>query len=485
MHSLRRACHVGKAYWIRDSMAWNLKERRKGAMKKEEKRKKGFILITFFIVLAVALVFGIGSKSALSEPARKAPKEIRIGDIVSYTGPYATFGINSFGVKAAIEDINKQGGIYMKEYGRKLPVRWITLDVASDPLKVAPLTEDLILREKVHFLGPHLEVPTMRQGTAVMAEKYKIPAVFGVGPFESWMAMKESAKAQWKYSWALGFAIVVPPEPGDWRYGNPGYLMLPTWFGALGAYAGKTNKKVAAFALDDADGRAWYMIFTGSATKEGYDCYGAEKQFGIYPGGTNDFSPVIKEWMKYGCEILWGNCPGPDYGILWKQCHVLGFKPKLVFATRAGGYYHDVESWGGDLPHAIGMEIFWTPQVKGVGIGDTTPESLFQRFHKETGQPLAQGIGYEYAGAQMLFDAIERAGTVDPDTVLKALGETDLMTMNGRAVFEKGTQFWRWPVAFGQWRKTDKPWVWEAPTVFSFNDFLVPTEKLIFPMPYD
>ena len=51
------------------------------------------------------------------------------------------------------------------------------MDVASDPLKVAPLTEDLILRKKVHFLGPHLEVPTMRQGTAVMADEYKIPAL--------------------------------------------------------------------------------------------------------------------------------------------------------------------------------------------------------------------------------------------------------------------------------------------------------------------
>jgi ABC-type branched-subunit amino acid transport system substrate-binding protein len=452
-------------------------------MKKEERRKKEVILTTCLMVLVVAFVFG-GSQSALSEPAGKIPKEIRIGDIVSYTGMYATFGINKFGVEAAIEDINKQGGIYMKKYGKKLPVRWITRDVASDPLKVAPLTETLILKEKIHFIGPGLEVPTMRQGTAVMADKYKIPGVFGVGPFESFMAMKESAKAKWKYSWTLGFAIATPPEPGDWRYGNDGYLMWPTMMGVLDQYGKQTNKKVAAFALDDADGRAWYMAFTGVATEAGYECYGAEKQFGIYPGGTTDFTPIIKEWMKYGCEILWGNCPGPDYGILWRQARTLGFSPKFVSATRAGGYYNDVQSWGGDLPNGVGMEIFWNPQVKGVGIGDTTPESLFQRFREKTGQPLAQGIGYEYAASQILFDAIERAGTVDADAVIKALGEADTMTMNGRAVFEKGTQFWRWPVAWGQWQKTDNPWIWESPTCFSYNDFLVPTAKYIFPMPY-
>ncbi|GAI27882.1 unnamed protein product, partial [marine sediment metagenome] len=73
----------------------------------------------------------------------------------------------------------------------------------------------------------------------------------------------------------------------------------------------------------------------------------------------------------------------------------------------------------------------------------------------------------EYASAQVLFAAIEEAGTLDPDAVREALLATDMMTMNGRATFEKGTQFWRWPVAWGQWRKTDNPWVWEAPTYFS------------------
>ena len=445
--------------------------------------KRKFSLMKFAIVLVSVLVL-CGGQLVAQVSAKDAPKEIRIGDVVSYTGPYATFGINSFGTEAAVEDINKQGGIFVKEYGKKLPVKWITVDVASDPLKVAPLTEDLILREKVQFLGMHLEIPTMRQGTAVMAEKYKIPAVFGVGPFESWQEMKKSAKAKWRHSWAVGFAIATPTDKGDWREGNNGYLMWPTMMGVLDQYGKQTNKKIAAFALDDADGRAWYMVFTGAAKEKGYDCYKADKQFGIYPGGSNDFTPLIKEWKAAGCEIIWGNCPGPDYGILWKQCQVLGFKPKMVSATRAGGYYNDVKGWGGDLPNGVGMEEFWNPQVKGVGIGGTTPQALFERFHKKTGQPLAQGIGYEYATAQVLFGAIEKAGTLKADAILKVLASLDMNTMNGRATFEKSTQFWRWPVAWGQWQKTDKPWIWESPTCFSYNDIMPATAKYIFPMPY-
>ena len=121
------------------------------------KEAKVFLLMPLCIAIAGAVILWGGATPALSE---KIPDEIRIGDTVSFTGPYAIFGgVSSFGTKAAIEDINQQGGIFVKKYGKKLPVKWITRDCQSDPLKVAPFTEDLILREKVHLLGGHFEVP--------------------------------------------------------------------------------------------------------------------------------------------------------------------------------------------------------------------------------------------------------------------------------------------------------------------------------------
>ena len=436
------------------------------------------------LALLIAISFAAIACPAPSGP--EVPEEIRIGDVVSYTGMYAGFGYNAWGVEAAFEDMNNEGGIYVAEYGTKIPVEWITVDCQSDVLKVAPLTEDLILREKIQFIGPGLEVPTMRQGTATMADKYQIPSVYGVGPFESWMGMKESAGATWAYSFTYGPAIAAPRQESDFRYNDPGYSMMPTWFGALEEFAAQTNKKVAAFGLDDADGRAWYMVFTGAATEQGYDCYRADTQFGIYPGGTNDFSPIIQEWKNAGCEILWGNCPAPDYGILWKQCHVLGFEPKLVFSTRAAMHYRDISAWGGDLPNGVLAEIYWAPTIQGaVGIGGTTPQTLADRWYEAKGEPLTMGVGYQYAAAQVLFDAIERAGTLDSAAVLQAISETDLMTMTGRYAFEKGTQFHAMPCALAQWQKTDNPWVWENPVVFSYNKDLPATAELIFPMPYD
>jgi branched-chain amino acid transport system substrate-binding protein len=458
-----------------------MRDKKKGAT---GRTKRVLILMPLCMALAGALLIGGGVQSAFSQ---KIPKEILIGDTVSYTGPYAIFGgLSSFGTRAAIDDINKQGGVYVKEYGKKLPVRWITRDCQSDPIKVASLTEELILKNKVHLLGGHFEVPPVRQGTAMMADKYKIPAVFGVGTYEAWIGMRQAATPPWRYSWAFGFSIGTPAARGDFREGRPGYLMMPTWFGALGAYAEKTNKKAAVFALDDPDGKGWYMGFTGAAQGQGYDCYRAKDQFGIYPPGTTDFTPLIQEWKKQGCEILWGNTIAPDLGIMFKQCKAQGFKPKLVFATRGAMFYQEIVSWGGDLPNGVLTEVYWNPAIKDArGIGGTTPESLAKRWYDEKKEPLAQGIGWNYAVAQTIFDAIERAGTLQSDGILKALGETDLNTMWGRVVFEKDNLFQRVPCQVGQWVKTDNPWVWEMPIAFSYNDFLPATKELIFPKPWD
>jgi branched-chain amino acid transport system substrate-binding protein len=439
------------------------------------------------IPLLIALLVVPAMVACEGDEGPEAPTEIVIGDTVSYTGAYAVFGgVASWGTEAAIEDINAQGGVYVEEYGVKIPVRWVVVDCESDPLKVAPLTENLILSEDVDLLGGHFEVPAMRQGTAMMAQDYEIPAIFGVGPYEAWAGMRAAAAEPWTYSWVFGFAIGTPAAAGDFRADDPGYVMMPTWFGALDAFAEDTNKKAAIFAFDDSDGRGWYLAFAGAAAGEGYDCYGAEDEFGIYPPGTTDFTSLIQEWKDAGCEILWGNCPAPDMGTMLKQCQTQGFEPTVVFATRGAMFYQEIVSWGGDLPDGVGLEVYWWPTMQNAeGIDGLTPQELADRWYEDTGEPLAQGIGWDYAVAQTMFDVIERAGTLDADAILQALAETDFVSMWGRVVFDLNDQFQRIPCQFGQWQKTDNPWVWESPIVFSFNDFMPATADLIFPKPWD
>ena len=440
---------------------------------------KKLLLIPLAIVLVVAMIFG-GCK-----PAEEVTDEILIGFTAPETGPAAGFGQgNVFGFEAAIDDINNLGGIYVEEYGKKLPVRVIVLNNESNPEKAGVLAEDLVLRDKVQFLsnaGPlDFDPPT-----AVVAERYKIPNMSGPGPYEAWQGVRASVEPMWEYTYMIAFAIAVPPGPGDFRYEKPGYTMFEVWAGALDEILPQTNKKIALLASSDPDGTGWYQAFGPAATDFGCEPYRADEGFGITPVDTTDFSPLINEWKAADCELFWCNCSAPFFGTCWRQCHTLGYQPKQVFASRAGLFYTDINAWGGDLPQAICNEMFWNPEIKeAVGIGGTTPKEFTERYIEETGLPYHQVMGLPYSSAQVLFDAIERAGTLDSEAVLQALSETDLMTMWHRVAFDED-KFSRQPCYFGQWQKTDKPWVWDNPVVFSQHDFLPATAEIIFPIPYD
>ena len=116
------------------------------------------------------------------------------------------------------------------------------------------------------------------------------------------------------------------------------------------------------------------------------------------------------------------------------------------------------------------------------GIGGTTAQSLYQRWVAEKKQPLNQSMGWSYADFQILFNAIERAGTLNKDKVNEALGQTDMATISYRAKVD-ANQFISFPLAWGQWVKTDKPSVWEWQTVVSAHDFMPSTSNPIFPIP--
>jgi len=456
---------------------------------------KNLVLIPLVIVVVLGLIFSGCAKPAPAPapaptpapapapaPTPSGPEEILVGTSMPLTGMYAAVGSgNTFGMRAAVEDINKLGGVYVEEYGRKIPVKLIVLDNESDALKMGSLVEQMILSDKVHFLLSQFLPPPVR--VANMAEQHKIPHIIAAGPLEPWLGMQEKPG---EYTWFSGFAIAMPPAPGDFRAGKPGYSILDTWKGMLDIYGDQTNKRMGVFASDDPDGVGWYALFPGALEGWGYDVLGEDRTLGLFPLGTMDFAPMIQEWKDYGCEIIWGNAPGPEFGTMLRQCHMQGFEPKMVFAAKAALFYDDVAAWGGDLPNGICTEVKWSPLIEGCpGIGDTTPQSLFERWVEQTGEPLNQGIGEAYPAVQILVDAIERAGTLDGEKVSKAIGETDMMTILRRVKFDPGIHFSRVPIFFGQWQKTDNPWVWECPIVFSAHDFALATAEPIFPITYD
>ena len=101
-------------------------------------------------------------------------KEILIGA----HGPLSGFGAltgkdQKWAYDQAFIDINKAGGIYVKEYGKKLPVRMIFLDDESDPGKAAAAVERLIKRNRVDLMLSGQVAAMGALPGMITAEKYK------------------------------------------------------------------------------------------------------------------------------------------------------------------------------------------------------------------------------------------------------------------------------------------------------------------------
>ena len=352
-------------------------------------------------------------------------------------------------------------------------------EIRQSPARYA---QDLILKEKVNFIVNGMDPPHMRAPIANVCERYKTIQITGCGPYEAWMSMRSSVEKPWQYTWTSSFSIATPAKPGDFREGKPGYTMMDSWTESLEMLSQKTNKKCAAFASDEPDGRGWYLAFSPVLMEKGWDVYRVKNEFGLVPMETTDFSTLIRAWKKNKCEVLWANAPGPFFGAMWRQARRMGFKPKMVYATRAALFFSDVNAWGGDLGNGVSNEMFWSPAFEGCpGIGQTTPQTLFERWEKATSQPVNQNIGMGYHSVQVMMDAIERAGTLDADAINQALKKTDLMTIYHRVVFDD-ENFSRLPVSFGQWVKKGDKWVNEV--VITTHEFLPKTADLLFPIPY-
>jgi branched-chain amino acid transport system substrate-binding protein len=445
-------------------------------------RMKTKLLTTVVVLLCLAVSLPLACPTSTSE----APTEILIGGVCSLTGMFAGFGEGSqWGLQAAIDDINAEGGVYVKEYDKKLPLRLIVVNSESDPVKTGALAEDLVLNDKVNFLTVGGEPPTTTAGVSNTADKYQVIFVSCCGPYEPWKALRDAAPNHWKYTWACGtFAIATPAPPGDFR-AVPGYTIVDAWKSQLDMFGDQTNKKAAVFASDDPDGIGWYGLFPGVLQDMGYEVAGADKQLGLLPVETTDFSSTINEWKNNNCEIIWGNAPAPFIATMWKQCATLGFRPKIATLGRGSLFLEDVASWGGNLPNGVGTEIYWHPAWEdSPGFGDTTPSSLDDRWHTATGRGVNSAVADGYRSIQTIVDAVERAGTLDTDAVWTALSETDLMTVAHRVKFDD-TQFNRGGLVYGQWQKSNTPAGWSLEVVYSDLPFVKPTAEPIFPIPYD
>jgi branched-chain amino acid transport system substrate-binding protein len=410
------------------------------------------ILLAIAVALSIGLI-GCGGTPSEQEEEEEAPTAVLLGTTLPITGIFAGFGEQGFGMRKAVDDQNALGGMYLSKWDVTVDDELIIKDNQSDFSQVLPLSQDLVLTSKVNALiSP--DAPTdLHDPTSVVANQYGVPQIICGGPFEPWYHGMHEGES-WPFTWFAGFAIGEPqPAPRN----VPGYTMVDTWFLYMDEVGAQTNTNgiVGVFASSDSDGIGWYNTFPNLLTSHNYTVADVN---GLFPMDLpQDFTSIIQGWKDAGVEIIWGNCPGAHFGALWSQCYEAGFRPKIALAARAALFPVDVESWGTNPPlgWGVGCEIWWSPTYSAddgfTGIGTRTAASLAADWAAETGDPLNRSIGSGYAGAQVMLDAIHRAGDVDGAAINAALATTDLNTLKGWVNFDPVTHFSACPLSFGQW----------------------------------
>ena len=103
-------------------------------------------------ILAYLFGFALLLSSGLAS-AQGAPAEIKIGTLYASSGPFAAISMPVYyGLKLWVESENAQGGVMVKPFGKRIPIKLVSYDDQSNTATAATLYNQLITQDKVDIL---------------------------------------------------------------------------------------------------------------------------------------------------------------------------------------------------------------------------------------------------------------------------------------------------------------------------------------------
>jgi branched-chain amino acid transport system substrate-binding protein len=357
-------------------------------------RKTELYCSMFSVLVMLSLATGVMAASP-------APQTIPVGALCSLSGFDSVLGQQAkAGYEIAAEDINRTGGIFVKEYNKKIPLEIVVQDTESSPTKAVGRAEWLYTSRKVvAYVGP-----TLISACAGTAEKNRVPTI--------------------------GLAQRVEVHERGFKYFfsslNKTRDAARIVFDLMESIpADKRPKTVAIFQEQVDYGIEQAEYFRKEALQRGYKVVAFEK----YTQLTKDFSPAIMVAKNAGAELLL-SCPvAPDAMLMMRQMKELDYNPKGLVVLRGA----DDLAWGKALG-AMGDYVIlmggWYHAVRYPGV-----DQLNATHQAKFGRPADVLTGPAYASIQVLSAAIEKAGSLDPTKIRDAIAATDMMTVQGNIKF--------------------------------------------------
>ena len=332
----------------------------------------------------------------------KSGNEIRIGVVLPITGREAKPGqYQREGIELAIHQINENGGIMVRDKGKKLPIKEIFYDDGSDQAKSAGFVERAMSADEVTAVVGGYST-ALGEAESVMPDRYKTP----------WITAGAAATHIFSHGYQYIFSTLSSTDLLGYTTGD--------FLGGL-VDAGKLKKNLAvALALENTDHGVEYGAGIKRWTDEhpGYFRIVFNEKFDL---GSTDFSGLLQKVKNAKADIYLVDAHLQDYITMERQYVQTGMYHQML-SYGARGPDQDARKALGDATNYIFAGLWWSkklpyPQVKKF-VAD------YQAF---TGhEPDSYYPGTAYDAMRALAMAIEQAGTLDKTAIRDALQNVEL-----------------------------------------------------------
>lgn len=361
-------------------------------------------------------------------PASQAPagqKTLKVGCIMPFTGPAALWGENLRpGMEIYAQLINEDGG----------------LKIGSDRYKIEMIFND--------GYGPG---PASEAARSLVYE-HNVSAI--VGYFGLGIAAITQVTNPEKVILNIGTIGGIDPFPADKSYVIYGFPSMEITI----------NQAIAAMkAFPQYHTLAWTGPRSGDLTPETMFRPTDErllKEFGIksvrvyYPEGTLNFTPYLTKMAEQGAEVIY--CVGSplEIGLLAKQRWQMGYKWPVC--QEASPLDYDIMRGISGSDEAVQGTVSDYPvpwEFKKVYVSPKYMEMakrIWNRYNELYKKDMFIGLYGGSASNSMgqYFEALEQAGSTDPDTVMRTLRGGTFDTFFGKYTLS-GKKYYKSDVVFG------------------------------------
>jgi branched-chain amino acid transport system substrate-binding protein len=318
-------------------------------------------------------------------PAARAAEELKIGAIGPLSGGGTAWGLAlQRGVQLAIDKVNGAGGLKIGNDTRKLRLAMVDGQYSATGGRTA--AERLINLEKVKYIIGPIGSPASLGAVSVTNAAKVLMLSDGFNP----NILKNGAHA------AYNFRVMNTNHefgPSMIRWFHEHYPQV---------------KKVALVGTNDATGQSVLP-----ALAKVYAANGFQTWIEMFDRGAQEFTPLMTRMMAQNVDALDLNSNSPgDAGLLLKQARQTGFKGKIW--QIGGPSVEEIMQVGGPLAEGfLSLEIF--------NPSDPAFQKFIAAYHvKWSGVMNSQAPLWNNA-AEMLFEALRRAGSPEVDKVRDAV----------------------------------------------------------------